>query len=82
MGGRGGGGDGGLPYSFSEIWKKCPNFGKKRPDGGHLLIKRLSVIFKSFQEKKLEIFLCGVFIFRVDDDCLQKCPDSKKTFLP
>ena len=29
-------GGGGLPYPFSKIGKKCPNFGQKCPDCGHL----------------------------------------------
>ena len=39
-------------------------------------------MFKSFQRKKTEIFPCGVFLFRVVDDCLSECPNSKKTPLP
>ena len=27
-------------------------------------------------------FSCGAFLFCVVDDCLSKCPDSKKTPLP
>ena len=37
-GGRGGGS---LPCPFSKIGKKCPNFGQKCPDCGHLWVKFL-----------------------------------------
>ena len=35
------GGAGGLLCPFSEIAKKCPNFGGKCPDCGHLWVKFL-----------------------------------------
>ena len=47
--------------------------------GLNFLIK---VQFFSFQEKKPEIFPCQTFLFRAVDDCLSKCPNSKKTPLP
>ena len=47
-------GRGEVSPAFFENWKKCLNFGEKRPDWGHLRVKFLfsSGIIKSFQEKK------------------------------
>ena len=30
----------------------------------------------------LRIFPCGEFLFSIADDCLSKCPNSKKTSVP
>ena len=38
---RGGRGGGGLPWPFSKIGKKSPNFGQKCPECGQLWVKLL-----------------------------------------
>ena len=38
--------------------------------------------FYEFPGKKMGDFSCGPFLFRVVDDCLSKCPNSKKALLP
>ena len=72
------GGD--LPCTFLKIGKKYPHLGKECPDCGHLWVKFLfySAIFRRFQEKKLEIFLRGIFLSHIADNCLWKCSNSKK----
>ena len=72
------------PQPFFKNWKKYHNFGKKYPDCDHLWVKFFiyNTNFKSFQEKKPEIFPCGVFLSRAVHDRLSKCPNSKKTSLP
>ena len=60
--------------------KKCPSFGKKEcPDCGHLWVKFLIYnaivrrkFFRSFQEKKPDIFPYGAFLSRFVHDYLSK----------
>ena len=75
-GGGGGGGGGGLPGPFLTVGKMCPNFLGKMPClwSSMCKISHLST-FKGFQEEKLEIFPCGVFLSRVVHDYLSKCPN-------
>ena len=53
---------------------------KKYPDCGQLWVKYLiyNAIFKSFQEKKLKIVPCRVFLSRFVHDYLSKCSNPKK----
>ena len=73
----------GLPCPFSKLGKSVLIL-EKCPDCGHLWVTFLilNAIFTSFQEKKLEIFLCRVSLCRVLHCCLSKCTNSKKTPLP
>ena len=76
--------EGGLPCPFSKNRKKVPNLRKTCPDCGHLQVKFFiyNAIFKSFQEKKPEIYSCGAILSRFVHYQLSKCPNSKKTPLP
>ena len=50
------------------------------------VIYELNISFKMqffrVSKENTKIFPCGRFLFRVVDECLSKCPNSKKTPLP
>ena len=78
------GGGAGLPSPFSKIGKKFPNLEKNAlivVIYGHNFSFEMKFLRVS-RRKRTEIFTCGAFLCHVVDECLSKCPNSKKTTLP
>ena len=79
---------GGLPCPFSIIGKKCPSLWKK--NASIVVIYCCHPLWPPFKmqylrvsrQKNQRFFPCGAFLSCVVDECLSKCPNSKKTPLP
>ena len=64
-----GGEGGGFSHPFFKIEKKCPDFGKKRPDYIHPWVKFLveNAVLSVSRKKISKIFPCGAFLSCVAD---------------
>ena len=74
------GGGGRPPPPFFESRKKCPDFGKKRPDCVHpwVTFSIQNIVLVASRRKNSKIFPCESFFLVFLTKCLLKCHSSTK----